>query len=1079
MRRNTAAGLRVLACLLLAAASRAQNVTGTIVGTVRDPSKAVVVGAKVTVINEERNRRFTTQTDARGHFVAPQLFPGVYRVHFEAPGFQETFVREVRLTANRTIRVDTVLEPGTVAESVEVRASGSLIASENATLGTTIESPMIAGLPLNGRTLDRLIRISSGVTTDSASNPGVAGSSYWGGIQFNVDGASYQDAANGGGVNSFRNGLTTLPSVDAIKEFKIDSNNQKAEFEGSASVTVVTKAGTNDLHGSFFEFNRNRVFAAKNFAATALPKPGFNRNEFGAAMGGALRRDRSFYFANYEGLRERFTRTTRLSVPTESMRIGDFRGQALLWDPLAGGPFPQNRIPDARIDPRSRQLLAFLPLPNDLSGGDLANYTVNLPNTTNIDRFGLRLDHAVRDPDHLWFGLNFSRGSPYTVSQPYPPGYGSWSDAGYDTGNLSLTWSHSFSSRTLNEARYAGLFNGSTRAGMNTDFDPRSLFPSLYGPLPVGGLPYVTISGYTAIGDFGGSAQNKQFTQQFMDNFTVVRGRHTIKAGVDLGNYRISSPAATFGLGSGVALDAGLGRFNFPGRYTNIDPTKPALPVHSFADFLLGYALSTSRATPAPGNLWYSTRYSAFVQDDLQVSRKLTFNLGLRYMVQTAWQERDGAQANLDFATGRLLIPGNRLPPQAQPRLLNAYPIANGDAANLHSQKDNFAPRVGFAYRPFGNSSMVVRGGAGFYYVPLPLFLGFRQLGYSNPPFLLAETFDAQAGVNPSLTLADPFPARAASASNPSINAVETNLKNARSQQWNLTLERQAWRSLVLRASYVGSRNVHLPWSNRSINVPRQQDIGALQPRRPIQPWADIFLLATGGDSILHQLQLEAVRRLPHGFLFQAEYSWTRSIDDVPIVGGPQNPYDNRADRGNSDAIRRHIFSLAYTYALPFGPGRKWASGGRWSKALEGWQIAGITLVRTGPPFSVTFRPTQPGWLPGRARLLTDPKLPRGERGIDRWFDTTAFAVPAPFTYGNSGRNILFGPGDIVIDVSLLKDIRIGDRLTVQFRAESFNMPNHTNLGMPSADLSSPSTFGRIYSAGDPRQIQFGLKALF
>jgi Carboxypeptidase regulatory-like domain/TonB dependent receptor len=1078
----------VLGGLVLAPAHLAQNITGTIVGTVKDSSGAVMPGVTLSVNNVATNLQVAVITDAAGDFVAPTLPPGTYNLKTEASGFKVNLTEGVRLLANRTVRVDVVMEPGEITQQIEVAAAAPVVNSENATIGNVLESQIITTLPLNGRTLDRLIRISAGVTSDSASNPRVAGSSYWGGIQFNVDGVTYNDSGNGGGAYSFRNGLSTLPSIDTVSEFKIDSNNQKAEFEGSASVTIVSKTGTNDFHGSVFEFNRNKALAARNAFATALAKPPFNRNEFGFTIGGPIIRDKTFFYGSYEGLRERFSRTNTLSVGTPAMRSGDFLGLPTIIDPLNGQAFSNNRIPAERIDPRAEALLDFVPLPN-LAGvgpaGTLSNYVVTVGNISDINRYGLRLDHKFSSKDTLWGSYNRSKGSPYFVAQNFPPTYGQWEDGGYQTESLNVTHTHVFTARTLNELRYGGFYHGSVRRGMNTDFDPQTLFPDLYGPLPLGGLPRIDITSHVQMGDYGGSERGKQFTNQIIDNLTLVRGRHTIKTGIDFANYRVSSPPGAFGLLTNVAQDAGFGRFTFNGRYTNNNPAAAAQPAHAFADFLLGYAGFTYRSTPSAVNLFYQTRYSAYAQDDWQISPKLTLSFGLRYMVQTSWKERDKAQANLDFASGNLVIPGDTLPPQASPRLAAAYPIVTSAQAGLpdevlETDKNNFAPRVGFAFRPFANSKTVIRGGAGFYYNTLPVYIGFRQMGFSNPPFLLSETFEAAAGALPSLTLAQPFPGAGAISPNPSITAVERNIKNSLSQQWNLTLERELASNLGMRISYVGNKTSHLPWYNRSINIAEQQAPGALQPRRPYQPWSDILLLAGGGDSTIHQLQVEAVKRFSQGLSFQAEYSWNRSLDNVPIVGGPQNPYNNRADRGNSDQIRRHIFTIAYSYDLPFGPGKPFANvSGALGKLVGGWQISGITYLRTGQPFSVSFNATQPGWFSSRANLVADPKLPRSERSVTKWFDPAAFVVPAPFTYGNAGRNMLFAPGDIVFDGSVLKDTKINERWTIQFRAEFFNLPNHTNLGGPAANISVPAQVGRIFSAGDPRQIQFGLKVLF
>jgi len=1077
-------GALSLVVLFMASPTWAQNVTGSIVGTVKDATGGVMAGAAVTVTNEQTNISLKVASGPDGEFVAPNLSPGTYNLTVESPGFKQRIILGVRVLANRASRLEAMLEPGAIAQKIEVQAAAPVVNSESATIGNVLESHIITALPLNGRTLDRLLRISAGVTTDSANNPRISGSSYWGGTHFNVDGISLYDLGNGGAAYSFRNGLVTAPSVDAVSEFKLDSNNQKAEFEGSASVTIVTRSGSNALHGSVFEFNRNRAYAAKNWAATGLPKPAYNRNEFGFTLGGPVRKNKTFFFGNYEGLRERFARTnSSLSVATAAMRGGDFAGLPTILDPLNGQPFANNRIPSERMDARAKTLIGRVPLPNQAGtgpAGTLQNYTVTIPQISDVNRYGVRLDHKLSERNSFWGSYNYSIGSPYFVAQGTPPGYGHWSDGGYETANLNLTHTHTHSARSVNELRFGYLYHGSVRRGMNLDFDPRSLFPTLYGPLPLGGLPFVAISNHVSIGDYGGSARGKQFTTQYIDNFTHVRGRHTLKVGIDFANYRNSTPPGAFGMGTGLAQDAAFGRFTFNGRFSNDNPSRAAQPAHAFADFLLGYPTTTFRATPTAISLFYQTRYSWYAQDDWQVTPRLSLTFGLRYMLQTSWKERDRAQANLDFATGKLVIPGDKLPPQAQARLASAYPIVTAPGEVLETDKNNFAPRLGFAFRPFANNKTVIRGGAGFYYNTLPVFIGFRQMGFTNPPFLLSETYEAAAGPRPTLTLAEPFPGAGAIAPNPAITAVESNIKNSVSQQWNLTVERELARNLGLRVSYVGNKTSHLPWYNRSINIPRDQAPGNIQPRRPYQPWADILLLSGGGDSTMHQLQIEGIQRFSHGLTFQAEYSWNRSLDDVPIVGGPQNPYDNRADRGNSDQIRRHIFTLAYSYQLPFGPGKKFLNvSGPASRLVGGWEVSGITYLRTGPPFSVSFTSTTPGWFSGRADAIRDPKLPRSERSILRWFDASAFAVPAPFTYGNSARNLLFAPGDIIFDVSVLKNTAVTERVSLQFRAEFFNLPNHPNFGGPGANISVPSSVGRIFGAGDPRQIQFGLKVLF
>jgi hypothetical protein len=1083
------ATLCLLGVLSTATAETAQTTTGGFIGTITDSAGGVLPGASVRLTNIDTNATLVVRADDTGTYVAPSLPPGAYAIQAEVTGFKQKVVGGLRLLANRTVRVDLVLEPGAITEAVEVSAGAPVVNTESATIGNVLESRTITTLPLNGRTIDRLIRISAGVTTDSASNPRVAGSAYWGGIHFNVDGVGYNDTGNGGAAYSFRNGAATLPSIDTVAEFKIDSNSQKAEFEGSASVTIVTKSGSNALHGSALLFNRNKALAAKNFFATALPKPPFNRNEFGFTLGGPVRRDRTFFFGSYEGLRERFPRVNTLSAATAAMREGDFSGLPMIIDPQTGQPFPNNRIPGSRIDSRARALLDYVPLPNEPGAGPagtLNNYIVTVENVSDINRFGGRLDQRLSARDTVWGSVNYSKGSPYFIAQNFPPAYGSWSDGGYETRNVNLTYTRTFSAHAVNELRYGWFGHTSVRTGMNTDFDPRSIFPDLPGPLAIGGLPNVNIAGHVSIGDYGGFHGGGQFTHQLIDNFTYVLGRHTLKAGLDTGFYSVDSPSQTFGMLSGLAQNAGLGRFDFNGRYTNHNPAAAAQPAHAFADFLLGYPVFTYRSTPSPGLVFEQTRASVYAQDDWQVTPRLTVNLGLRYLVQTPWTERDGNVANFDFASSRLVIPGDRLPPAAEPRLVQAYPIVTSQQAGapteaIETDWNNLGPRVGVAFRPFESDRTVLRGGVGLFYNTLPLYIGFRQLGFSNAPFLLAETFEAAPGRAPSLTLARPFPGEGEISPNPAINAVQRDIQNSRSLQWNVTVERELGRNVGVRASYVGNETTHLPWFNHSVNVPQQQAPGAVQPRRPYQPWSNILVLSSSGRSTLHQLQLEAIKRYSNGLAFQAEYSWTHSRDNTPIVGGPQNPYDPAADWGNSDQVRRHIFALAYSYELPFGAGKPFArdATGLVGQLVGGWELAGIAYVRSGVPFSVVFNATQPGWFSGRADLVGDPTLPRADRSIDGWFNPGAFAVPAPFTYGNSPRNVLFGPGDVVIDLSVIKNVKVRGEVTAQFRAEFFNFPNHANFGNPAANISVPATAGRIFGAGDPRQVQLGVRVFF
>jgi hypothetical protein len=1078
-------GLALLAVLFSAYSAFSQNITGTILGSVTDASGAAVEGASIVIVNQATNSEYKAVSNV-SEYTVPNLPPGTYTVKAELSGFRPSVIKDIILLANRSSRVNIVLSPGAVNQTVEVTAAAPVVNSENATLGNILQSDTITTVPLNGRTVDRLIKISAGVSSDSASNPRVAGSPYWGGISFNVDGVGYNDSGNGGGAYSYRHGLSTQPSVDAISEFKIDSNSMKAEFESGVSVTVVTKGGSNEIHGSALWFNRNKEYAAKNFFQTGQPKPAFNRNELGATIGGPIVKNKLFYFGSFEDLLERSSLTTSgLSVPTDAMKSGNFSGLATIIDPTTGQPFAGNQIPTPRLDPRAQALAAQYPTPNlpGASNGSLQNYIASIPNKYDVYRVGARIDYKFSDRDSFFVNLNYSKGDPYFVAQNYPLGYGSWENGGYTTKSLNGTWTRTFSPTVVNEARFGFLSHASARQGMNKDFDPRSLFPTLY-PVDYGGLPNINVTSYTSIGDYGGSQVSPETTPQYIDNLTWVKGKHTIKTGLDFAIYRVASNPSVAGLGSGLVNNGGLGRFDFTGRYTSATAT--AAPANAFADFMLGYANRTYRSSASPAEVFSSTRYSAYVQDDIQVSSKLSLSLGLRYMVQIPWSERDGRMAQFDSASGQLYLSGNQFPPGTQQPLVNAYPITFANNLGLsntliETDKNNWQPRIGIAYRPFGNGKTVIRSGFGVYSNFLPVFIGFRQLGFSNPPFLLAESFEAAAGQQPTLTLANPFPGSGTLSPNPAITGVQRNLKNADSYQWNFTVEQEVARNLGIRASYVGNRSTHLPWYNYPINLSEQQIPGTLQPNRPYQPWSDILMLASGGDSTMHQLQLEATKRYSSGLTFQLEYSWTSSLDDTPTVGGPQNPYNVSADRGFTDGIRRHVFTLAYSYELPFGRGKALLgnAGTALNALVGGWELGGITYLRTGNPFSPSITATQVGWRATRPNANGSAALSRSERNINRWFDPSVYSLPDAFTYGNAARNSLFGPGDMVFDVSFLKNFSIMERVKAQLRGEFFNFPNHANFGNPAANISVPTTVGKITSAGDPRQVQFGIKFLF
>lgn len=1039
----------------------AQSTTGTIVGTVRDSTGAVIAGAKVRVTNAGTGSVLETLSNANGDYVSPNLPPAEYNMRVEHTGFRSVDVKQIRLLTSQTVRNDIRLEPGELQQTVQVEATAPVVNSESSSVASNVDSHTVVTLPLNGRTLDRLIQITAGNTSDSASNPKLGGSLHWGGNFFTIDGVAFNDLGNGGAAYSYQTALSTTPSVDTIQEFKIETNNAKAEHEGSAAVSLITKSGTNQLHFTLFEFNRNRVAAAKEFFATGLPKPPYNRNEFGATAGGPVIKNKTFFFSSYEGLRQRTARANVLSVGSAAMRNGDFGGLGAIRDPQTGVPFANNVIPASMISPVSKSLVSYVPLPNQAgtvgASGPANNFAETVGNVIDVNRYTAKVDHTFNSKNSISAVLSYSKGSPYFVALGTPSNYGNFGDGGYTTKSGSLGYNRTFTPTILNEFRYSYFNHASLRIGQNTTFDPSTLFPGLYKPLPIGGLPNVSIAGFQGIGDSGGSPRAPQITQQLTDNLSIVKGAHTIKMGADIGFGRISSNPGAGG--------TAFGSFTFQNRYSG----------NPYSDFMLGLPTNTARQTPSLNNLLYNTRYGLYIQDDWKVNAKLTLNYGMRYTLQTQTQERDGSFANFDFAKGAYVIrtEGGKLPRLAIPRLLNAYPYVesekNGWGSNvITADHNNFGPRFGFAYRPFNDNKTVVRGGFGVFYNIIPVYIGIRQISLSNSPFQLTETYES--GATPTLSLSNPFPGAGALSPNPSIVAVNREIRNTSSMQFNFTVEREIAANTGLRISYIGNKGSRVPWYNYDRNQPITQKLGTVQSNRPFQPWAAITTLDTNGNSITHQMQIEAIRRFSKGLFVQANFTWNKTLDNVPIVGGPQNPYNAALDRGNGDSIRPRVAYISASYELPFL---------KTNKILGGWQLAGIGQFRSGTPFSLTYNPTQAGWLGGRPNVVSSDVYPSNQ-SITNWFNASAFAVPAPFTFGNMARNMLFGPGQKIIDVSVLKDFRFGENHFVQFRAEAFNMPNTPSFGTPGGNISVPASVGRITGTTvAARAVQFGLKLVY
>jgi hypothetical protein len=1043
--------------LFVSGLAEAQGTRGIIVGRVTDPAAAIVPGGKVTLLNERTGISSETTTGAQGDYTFTNVEPGVYRLSVAASGFKTGVVSGINVFVDQTVRVDVKLDVGDVATQIEVEATLPVVQSETSSVGHVVDGKQVASLPLNGRTgILGLMVLTPGVQK-ATINPMVAGGAWFGAANMTVDGAANVDVGN-------ERILPLAPSLESIGEFKVIANGGSAEFgRGGSQIVVVSKSGTNEFHGSLFAFNRNRALSSKHVFATHLPKPPFNRNEFGGSLGGPIVRNKLFFFGNYEGLTRRVSTTTVHAMPTVALKSGNFSGLPAIRDPFTGTPFPNNQIPADRISAVSRELLAFTSDPNGPGTGAAGlgnNFTVNVPTRESYDRVTTRVDAQLTSNDKLTGRFYLADNGPFISGVGTGTDkFGNWGGFGTATKNAVASYTRVLAPTILNEIRFGFMHVNYYRQPQNFDFDPSTIISGLISPVEgLGGLPTVNIVGFRGFFDQPGSG-DRQRSYEIIDTLNWVRGAHTLKAGFEF------QRASSFNFQNPPPI---RGTFNFDGRYAG----------HPFADFLLGVSSGTGRVSKNVEAEPANSRYATFVQDDWNALPNLTLNLGLRYEYAGLFKNSRGDMANFYPDLGQVVV----LQGTPDPRLTAVLPIVEGSSVNLdasnfiNKDRNNFAPRLGFAYRPFGTTRFVVRGSYGIYYNVIGAYGGNFQLAL-NPPFLVAETFEPAPGTVPSLTFERPFPGVGNIPASPGLNAISGNRRNPYHQQWNFTLEHEIVANTAVRVSYVGNKGTHLE-RLFNLNDPPPAP-GAVQPRRPYQPFGPITYYESGRDSIVHQGQLGILRRFSSGFAFQLEYQFTRALGEQIHVLPPMDNRNTRLDRGNLDTIRRHFTALNYIYDLPFGRGRRFGSSvsGFAGKLIEGWQIAGISTFGSGEPYSVTFTSTTLGWPSSRADIVGNPEP--GNRSISQWFNPAAFAVPAPFNYGNSARNMLFGPGFFSWDAALFKHTRITERVYLEFRAESFNVLNHPNFGLPASNISVPATVGRITSATDPRDIQFGLRLVF
>lgn len=1069
----------------------AQQITGSLRGTVTDSSGAVVQSAIVTATQADTGLGRSTSSRRDGTYLLPELPVGHYRLEVVAKGFSKYAQEGISLNVNETATVPVRLVVGTEKQEVNVRADAQLIQGTVTSLGKAVLSRELLSLPLNGRNFSQLGVLQPGVTPIT---PGLAeaGGTLREGQAYAVNGQRPEsnnfliDGANN--FSSVDGGLILKPPIDAIAEFRILTNGANAEFGHSAGSTtnIVTRSGSNSFHGAAWEFLRNDAMDARNYFAQQVEP--LKQNQFGGTLGGPIRNDKTFFFGYYEGFRNRQGETQSATVPSLLERQGNFSqtidpstGQV---DPLinefTGQPFPGNQLPF--INPIAQNLLQFFPLPNLGTNTFTATQSLHADN----DQFGVRVDHYLSPADTLNFRYMFSNSStldPLSTAGADVPGFPVGEDQ--RAQNIVAQETHTFSPAMIGVGRFSFLrnkflldehINHTSPSDLGFQYQPT--LASAAGP------PFIQVNGYASVGDpITGPRNTYQNSFDWSGSLTWIRGQHELKFGGGFQHNQIN-------VLQGIASN---GFFVFA----------PFPVSNAFASFLFGQPVFFLQGGGDLSRGLRGNSTNTYVQDTYRVTSRLTLNVGVRYELPSPYTEIHNRQ--------NLFVPGaqSRVFPSAPAGLL--YPGDSGVPGGLiPTEKKAFAPRVGVAWDPTGSAHWLVSAAYGIFYEPYYTGVGGPlQDPISAPPYLqtpqvnLPDFADPFKGGNPfTLSFSQPM----------TLLVLNPRLPLPYAQDWNLNVQRSFGADWLFQVGYVGTTGVKLPRfieGNPAVFIPGQSNENNVNQRRLYSGctlansnncvYGSVGEIAGIANSSYNALESTLRKRFSHGLSFLASYTFSKSIDDVssfnitgsaasPVAGEndlPQNPFNPAAERGRSMFDARHRFVLSYEWSLPW-----WKQPRAWYQHVLGnWQVNGITTFMSGTPFTVfdsqdvSLQGTAPeitGFSSNRPNLVGDANA--GPHTVQEWFNVNAFQRLDPQTqagqFGSAGRNIVQGPGLEDWDFSALKNIPLAETKQLQFRAEFFNIFNHTNFRLPDSDISSP-TFGQIREALPPRLLQVALKFLF
>ena len=1125
--------------LLISTVASAQQ-TGNIVGTVRDQSGAVVPDASVKITDTETQFQRVTRTNASGEYVAPSMPTGTYAITVDKAGFQKLNRAGVILTSASTITVELQLAIGSETQTVEVTAQVPLLQAQTGAVSNLVDSQQMVDLPLATRNFSDLVLLTPGAHVGNAANLAEDAGTYSirGGTDFSINGSP--SAGNSYLVdglynrNQWLNTQVMVPIVDSIKEYRVLTSNFPAEFGEAAGAvtTVTTKNGTNQFHGDAWFFLRNQLMNANDFFANQAgsPRQTYKRNTFGGTIGGPILRDKLFFFADYQGIRQAQPSPSNVVIPNAvqiaQVETGDFSSLLTtgcngaytvnattgiatcnssgktdpnqLYNPynVVGGQrqaFANNNV-SALLDPAAKNLFKLLPATNFSATGSPNNYFISPSSTLNDNQFDVRLDENVGASDRLYAKYSFDHplqtfpGSIYTTPNPaFQVGpYIGYNGSGYfatvTTQSGTVGYSHIFSPTLLLEA-HAGIlrwFANTTPLDQNYPSSTAIGISGINYNALSGGLPAVTITNFAVLGDNSTYPEQSRITTfQYDADVIKTRGNHTIKAGVQFLRHRFNAFSAS----------PARGMFAFNGQFTTQIPAKgataPSTAFAALADYAIGAESTANRAIAGGevGMRYYQLGF--YVEDNWRATDRLTLEYGARYDDDTPPYEVHNHWANLNLQTGLLEVAG----------------INGADRTLRNTDYNTFQPRLGLAYTVGSSRNTVLRSGFGITYVNE--LVGGTQL-YKNLPYFFSQAMAISATLAPPSTFSqgfstpvapDPTNAVAISTGNPT--AWNMNNPEARSIQYSLGVQHNFAGNILAEVSYVGSRGEHLlNKTNPNQPSPGAGAVGSREPYYTINPNLGQITYFTGsGDSHYDSMQVRLERRMRGGLSFGASYTFAHFLADVGDPNGvgsnplPQNSFCLSCNYGSAAGDFRHTLVFNHTLELPFGHGRRFMSHGWVSYLVGPWDFAGIWSIHSGDRSTVTdatnaSNSAGSAYNAGaqRPNRIGNGNLPASQRTLNHWFDLTAFTQPAAYTYGNSGNGIIAGPGYFDADLTLERHFIVRDRIDIDLRGEAFNAFNRPNFGDPNTSFGNAQAgiiSTEFSGSGGPRVGQVALKISF